>query len=121
MSVLAIGVMLLALFAFGQARAEARTFSTSSSFGFFSGSPDAFLGQVASNNNRCRAGRVVKVFRERGRRDTLIGRDRASSTGQWIVERNVPPARYYALIPRKPINGGRNVCRRYKTSTLPFG
>lgn len=105
-----------------QARATPDNYSTSTSFGFYAGSPDAFLGQVASNNNRCRAGRMVKVFRERGRRDQLVGRDRASSTGQWEIELNVPAAEYYALVPRKKFGpGGRNVCRRYKSSTLAFG
>ena len=104
-------------------QAEARTFSTTSSFGFFSGSPDAFLGQVASNSNRCRSARLVKVFRERGRNDRLVGRDRANATGQWEINlANVPTARYYALIPKKKFGpGGRNVCRQYKSSTLTFG
>lgn len=103
--------------------AEARVFSTTSSFGFFGGSPDAFLGQVQSNNNRCRAARMVKVFRENGRNDRLMGRDRANATGQWEINiANVPSARYYALIPKKKFGpNGRNLCRKYKSSTLSFG
>jgi hypothetical protein len=116
--------LLLALFvlALTPGPAAARSFSTSSSFGFFSGTPDAFLGEISSNNKpKCRKGRLVKVFRERGRRDTFIGRDRASSTGQWIVEKTVPSGRYYALIPKKRFGpNGRNNCRRYKSTTLRF-
>jgi len=122
--VLSFVLVMLGALAVSLPRAEARTFSTATSFGFYSGTPvlpDSFLGQVASNDNRCLAGRVVKVYKERGRRDRLIGRDRASSTGQWIIERNVGRARYYALIPSKPIDGGRNVCRQYKTSAWLFG
>jgi hypothetical protein len=119
--ILSCALALLSALAVALPQAEARTFSTSTSFGFFSGTPDAFLGQIGSNNNRCRAGRIVKVFKERGRRDRLIGRDRASSTGLWEIEKNVGRARYYALVPKKRINGGRNVCRRYKSSTLLFG
>jgi hypothetical protein len=120
-SILSALAMMLGLFAVGQGQAQALVLSTSTSFGFFS-SPDAFLGQVRSNNNRCRAGRVVLVYQERGRRDRLIGRDRATSTGLWTIERDVPRARYYALVPRKRFGfRGRHICRRYKSSTLLFG
>jgi hypothetical protein len=102
--------------------AEARTFSTSTSFGFYDGSPDAFLGQVASNNPaRCRSGRLVKVFRKRSRNDRLVGRDRAGATGQWIVEGNFASGRYYALVPRKRFGANnRHTCRAYRTSVLGF-
>ena len=119
--ILVLALSCLALLVFGQSRAEARTYSTATSFGF-NGYPDAFLGQIASNNDRCRSGRLVKVFRERGRRDRLIGRDRASGTGQWKVERDVPTARYYAKVPRLKFGPGRrHVCRAYKTSTMRVG
>ncbi len=122
LSFVSIAVLACGLLVLSTGRAEARSFSTSSSFGFYSGSPDAFLGQVASNSNRCRAGRLVKVYRERGRRDRLIGTDRANATGQWAIDINVPVARYYALIPKKKFGpNGRNVCRKFKSSTLTFG
>jgi hypothetical protein len=112
----------LVLMAFGPARAEARTLPTATSFGFSQYPTEAFVGQVASTDNRCRNGRLVKLFRETGRRDRLIGRDRGSPTGQWIIEKNIPNARYYALIPKKRVGpGGRDTCRRYKTTTLRFG
>lgn len=108
----------------GAQAAEARSFATGSSFGFHPGSPDAFLGQVHSDANQCRKGRLVKVFRARGRRaPKLIGRAFASGTGQWKVEMgSVPVGRYYVLVPRRKFGpNGRHVCRRYKSSTLTFG
>lgn len=120
-SILALGLVLVGLLAISHTQAQARAFPTSSSFGFFTG-PDTFVGDVVSNNARCRSGRLVKVFREAGRRDRLVGRVRANSTGYWQIRRSVPRARYYALIPRKSLSsGGRNFCRAYKSSTLPFG
>ncbi len=118
-------VLLMGIWAltFAAGPASARSWSTATSFGFYSGSPDAFLGQVASNNDQCRSGRLVKLYRERGSRDRLIGRDRAGSTGQWEIERGTfVLARYYALIPRKKFGPqGRHTCRQYKSSTLRFG
>jgi len=103
------------------ADAEARRYPTTTSFGFYA-NPDAFLGQVASSKAKCRAGRLVKVFRKRRGGDRLIGRDRANRTGQWAIEREVPRARYYALVPRKRFGPrGRHVCRAYRSSVLTFG
>ena len=109
--------------------AEARTFGTSSSFGFYSGTPgsdypSSFHGQISSPSSQCRKARQVKVFRKQRRRDVLVGKARASSTGQWTVEvnRRVPLAKYFALVPRKKFGPrGRNVCRGYKSSALTFG
>ena len=106
----------------GASVAEARSFATGGSFGF-AANPDAFYGQVNSDANQCRRGRLVKVFRELGRRDRLIGRARASSSGQWMISRSsVASGRYYLKIPRVTFGvGDRHVCRAYKSSTLRFG
>lgn len=123
LTLLSLGVLFAGLFAALAGQAEARTFSTVTSFGFYSGNPDAFVGQVSSNNNTCRNHRNVKVFRERGRHDRMVGRDRATSTGQWAINlENVRLARYYAKVPRKRFGPGqRHTCRAYKSSTLKFG
>lgn len=105
-------------------QSHARTFSTATSFGFFAGTPDAFLGQVESNNKpNCRRHRLVKVFRTTGGGGRLVGRDRANATGQWEINlANVPAAHYYALVPRKTFGPrGRHTCRAYRSSTLSFG
>ena len=118
---LCLGILLCGFAALSVSRADARVYSTSTSFGFYA-SPDAFLGQVASNSDRCRSGRLVKIFRNQPGRDRLIGRDRAGPTGQWEVEREVRPARYYALVPKIRFGpNGRHSCRAYRSTVLSFG
>lgn len=123
---IAVGLLVLGLGLIAP-EAHARSFATSSSFGFYkgnpnaSGYPDSFLGQISSKKKKCVNKRLVKVFRKRPGRDRLIGRDRASSTGQWIVERRrMPRGRYYVKVPRIKFGAGRrNVCRAYKSSLIP--
>lgn len=122
---LAIGLLVLGL-GLSAPSAQARSFKTSSSIGFYEGNnlpggnPDAFLGQVSSRKKRCVNRRRIKIFRKRRGRDRLIGRDRGTSTGQWIVERrNMRRGRYYVKVPRKKFGARRHVCRAYKSSVIP--
>ena len=112
----------------GTSQAEARSFATGSSFGFYKGTPgtaypSSFHGQVHSDANQCRKGRLVKLMRKRPRRTVLVRRTRASLTGQWTIRMaRVPTARYFALVPRKRFGpGGRHLCRAYRTTILRFG
>lgn len=121
-------IVLAGMFLLGPITAEAGSFKTSSSFGFYAGTPgssypSSFHGQVSSPRNQCRTKRLVKVFRKKPRRIVLIGRARASTTGQWTIEvnRSVPTARYFALVPRKKFGAkGRHTCRAYRSSALTF-
>ena len=118
------GALLIVGFSALSGQAEARTFTTTTSFGFFFGSPDAFLGQVSSNNNaNCRKHRLVKVFRKLSSGQRQVGRDVANATGQWEINlADVPAARYYALVPKKSFGPGRrHACRAYRSSILNFG
>lgn len=116
-----LGASVLALAA-GSPDAEARSYRTIASFGFYA-TPDAFLGDVDSGHPKCENRRLVKVYRKRrhGRRAKLVGRDRATSTGQWLVEKEVPRGRYFLKVPRQRFNRGRIVCRSYRSSTMPAG
>jgi hypothetical protein len=132
---MATGLLMLVLVAAAVAvlapRADAdahrASYSTSSSFGYASGTtivPDAFLGQVSSPESACVKRRKAVVFRKRRGRDARIGADRTSSTGQWIVEkRRVRRGKYYLKVPAKRLrNGGHHhTCERYRSSTLPMG
>lgn len=120
--------ILVGMLAVGLSGADARSFASSTSFGFYKGVPgssypSSFHGQVSSDANQCRKKRLVKIFRKKPRRNVLIGRTKASRTGQWTIEkRRVPTARYFALLPRKKFGPrGRHVCRAYRTSVLRFG
>jgi hypothetical protein len=117
---LAVAAMLLA--GPGTASAHDASFKTETSFGFYNGTPDAFLGEVSSPKAACERGRVVKVFRQRPGPDRLIGAIRSDSYAQWTVERTVPAGKYYAKVLKKRIapRSHRHVCRAYRSSTLPF-
>lgn len=117
------GVLLL-----GAGQADARAFATGTSFGFYKGTPgtpypSSFHGQVHSDVNQCRRGRLVRLLRRQGRRNVLVRRTRASSTGQWTIEMNrVPTARYFVHVPRKRFGPrGRHICRPTRSSVLRFG
>ena len=107
-------VAIAALSAATVALAE-REFPTSASFGYGS-SPPAFLGEVDSPRADCVPGRRVKVYRQRSGRDPLLGSDRTSSTGQWVVERSIGDGRYYMRVVAREISAG--TCRAYRSSTL---
>jgi hypothetical protein len=111
----------LAALALGAATAHGASYRSATSFGFFAGSPDAFLGQVSSPHRGCVSGRLVKVYRVVPRGGARVfGTARGSSTGQWKVERaDVPRARYYVVVPAR--RAGRHTCREYRSSTLLFG
>lgn len=117
----AAAAITLAALGAGATGAQARTYASSTSFGYYTGSPHAFLGQVRSAHRACTAGRRVQVFRKlRGRRARRIGSDRATSTGQWVIEpRRVRRGRYYAIVPAA--RAGRHRCRAYRSSTIPVG
>ena len=105
------------------ASAHTTRFSTATSFGFFSGSPNAILGDISSSNSACEPRRRVKVFRRQRGPDRLIGRARSNSGGQWELERGrFRRARYYAKVVKKNIGSGRHkhLCRAYRTSALRF-
>jgi hypothetical protein len=120
---LALAAVALALLA-PAADARQGRYPTSSSFGYYAGNAvvfDAFLGQVSSSEPACTRGRKATVFRKREGRDPRVGSDRASSTGQWIVEkRRVRRGRYYLKIKAKRLSA-RHKCRAYRSSTLPMG
>jgi hypothetical protein len=103
------------------ASAHDARFATSSSFGWSPVSPAAFLGEISSPHGACLPGRLVKVLKQRSGDDRLVGSDRSSSTGQWIVEGNAN-GRYYATIRSREVGRGghEHVCRAYRSSTIPF-
>jgi len=109
----------------GTAAAHDASFRTASSFGFFAGSPDAFLGDVSSPSRDCEVDRKVKVFLKKPGRDQLIGADRSDAGGQWLIETaNAASAKYYAKIAERKLASTAahdHVCRQYRSSTLPFG
>lgn len=118
---LTIGLAAALALAIAASSAQGASFTTASSFGFFAGNPDAFLGQVSSPHAACRARRVVRVVRRLARRRTrLIGTARSGPTGQWTIEKaDVPRGRYYAQVTVRRV--GRHTCRAYRSSTLTFG
>lgn len=126
LSTLVLVAATVALLAPG-ADAHRAGYSTSSSFGYSSGTttvPDAFLGQVSSSESACVRRRKAVVFRKRRGRDARVGADRTSSTGQWIIEkRRVRPGRYYLKVAKKRLRAGshRHTCSAYRSSTLPMG
>lgn len=66
----------------------------------------------------------MRVFREQGRKDPLVGATRSDSVGHWVVDlRKVSPARYYAKVLPKQIGSGSHdhTCGPYRSSTLHFG
>lgn len=105
------------------ASAHTTKFRTATSFGYFSGNPDAILGEISSPKAACERRRKVKVFRRRSGADRLVGTARSNRGGQWVLERNrFRRARYYAKVVSKNIGsrGHRHICRSYRTSTLRF-
>lgn len=117
--------MALTLGGSGTVLAHDAGYKTESSFGFFSGSPDAFLGDISSSNRACEPKRSVKVFLKTPGRDKLIGADRSDAGGQWIIETpSAASARYYAKVAKRRLPGSsahNHLCKQYRSSALAFG
>lgn len=108
-----VASVLVALLVLSVPRAEARSYSTTSSFSVQAGSPDKFSGRVSSPGYRCRTGRLVKVYRLLGGSKRLVGTARAALNGEWEIERNVAPGWYKVVVPRKDFDPVPLICRSY--------
>ena len=71
-----------------------------------SGEATEFTGKVTSADKRCRVGRTVKLFREIGGPDKLVGTDRTSSSGRWEIHGSFLAAKYHAEVARMTFHTG---------------
>jgi hypothetical protein len=72
-----------------------------------------YFGTVSSPRAGCVPDRLVKLFRDEGQPDTLVGSDRTNETGRWRVATNVEPGvAYYARVTRRDIGrpGHNHIC-----------
>jgi hypothetical protein len=65
-----------------------------------SGEATEFTGKVASANKRCRVGREVKLFRETGGADKLVGTAKTNGSGMWEIHGSFLAAKYHAEVAR---------------------
>jgi hypothetical protein len=55
---------------------------------------EAFTGRLRSATSSCENGRTVKLFKERGSNDRLVGRD-VTRSGSYRLEKRRANGRYY--------------------------
>ena len=84
---------------------------------------DFFLGQISSPKHRCVAGRTVRLYREAGSDDPLLGSGRSGEDGFWKVLEEDPPGMrfYYVKVARKrfEVDGDARVCKAARSGDLP--
>lgn len=80
----------------------------------------AFKGLVGSDLARCRARRVVVVFKARKGPDKKIGKDLTNRRGKWEVDVRRAQGRYYAKARRKviPTYNGQHICQADRSPTI---
>jgi hypothetical protein len=59
-----------------------------------------FTGKVSSAKKKCRAGRTVKLFREKdsGYGDELVGTAKTNKSGNWTMDGNFFAGEYFARV-----------------------
>lgn len=66
----------------------------------YTASTEFFHGSVKSTNAECRAGRVVKIYKQKPGTDSLQGKTMSKANGTWRIEVMHAHGRYYAVAPK---------------------
>jgi hypothetical protein len=78
-----------------------------------------FFGKVASSRGICKRGRMVTLYRKRGGRRFVAGRDRTNRNGNWSI-RARRRGRFHAVVSQKVRSRYRHnhVCRGDRSATI---
>ena len=84
---------------------------------------DEFAGQVNSTNDKCEAGRTVKVFLVEGEEKTLVASGTTAEDGSYsIAYEDAAEGDYYARVTREVLRNTSehsHVCAADKSPTIP--
>jgi hypothetical protein len=99
------------LLAVGAAPA-AKVTNVKSSVTITAGKGTEFKGRVTAANKKCRKGRKVKLFKEMGSEDELVGTAKTNASGVWLMPGSYLAAIYHAEVARMVIqtDSGRLNC-----------
>jgi hypothetical protein len=90
----------------------AKVTNVKSSVKITSGKGTQFQGRVTAANKKCRRGRKVKLFKESGSEDELVGTAKTNASGIWTMPGSFLAAIYHAEVTRMLIqtDSGRLNC-----------
>ncbi len=73
----------------------------------------AFHGKLTSPRQACLGSRTLKMYRERGGKKKLLGRDKSEDNGKWAIPvKNLTSGAYYATVAK------RGKCKASKSKVL---
>ena len=77
----------------------------------------AFHGKLKSPRQGCLGSRKMKMYRERGGKKELLGRDTSEDNGKWAIPvgKNLSSGAYYATVAK------RGKCKAAKSKVLTIG